>query len=215
MLRLAFDCSGDVRSCAVTDGEAVVVARSETGARQHAEALVPLLHDTVAAAGLRWSSLDEVVVAVGPGSFTGVRIAVAAARALALALERPARSVTTLDALLAAAPEPADLAAIDARRGGVYVAVAGAGGMAAKLQPTPLTPLAATALVASPMTVIGSGATLVVDAAGSGRAIDAAVDARAVARCAFTAAARGVLPLAGTEVRPLYLRAPDAVPQAA
>ncbi|MFP4360599.1 MAG: tRNA (adenosine(37)-N6)-threonylcarbamoyltransferase complex dimerization subunit type 1 TsaB, partial [Alphaproteobacteria bacterium] len=89
MRLLALDCSGDRRSVALAAGGAVVAARGEAGARGHAERLVPLLEETRAEAGWTWSSLDQLAVAVGPGSFTGVRIAVAAARALALALDRP------------------------------------------------------------------------------------------------------------------------------
>lgn len=216
MLRLAFDCSGDLRSVAVVRDDVVEASRAETGARGHAEAMVPLLERTLDAAGRRWRDIDEIAVAIGPGSFTGIRIATATARALALALARPVRPVTTLDALLAAGDGEASLAAIDARRGGVYFALARDGaGTAPRLHPAAAALDVAAAAAPSDLVAIGSGAALVVAAAGRGRAIEAPVDAAAVARCAAGAAATGVPPSNGFDLRPLYLRAADAEPMAA
>jgi len=198
----------------VTAG-AVVAERGETGARGHAERLVPLLEATLAEAGWAWSSIDRLAVAVGPGSFTGVRLAVAAARALALALDRPVVPVTTLAALAAAA---ADLAApvipaIDARRGGLYLAWPESG--AAPGAPRLLAPAVAAEQAPATFTAVGTGATALTAAAGRGRAHSRAVEAHGVAAAAEAALARGATPQAGPAVRPLYVRAADAVPPAA
>jgi tRNA threonylcarbamoyladenosine biosynthesis protein TsaB len=212
---LAFDSSGDRRSVALADGGATVAERGEVGARGHAERLVPLIDAVLADGGWAWSTIDRLVVAVGPGSFTGVRIAVAAARALALALDRPVHPVTTLDALVAAAidAEPPVVPAIDARRGGLYVAWPDAGG--GRHPPVAATPTAAAARQPAHFTAVGSGAPALVAGAGRGAACARAVAAGGVLAAARAAIAAGAAPLAGPAVRPLYVRAADAVPRAA
>jgi tRNA threonylcarbamoyladenosine biosynthesis protein TsaB len=93
--------------------------------RGQAEALMPLVEAVMQLAGLRYAELDLVAATVGPGSFTGLRIGLAAARGIGLAAGIPVTGVTSFAALagsvLADAPEGRDLAvAIDDRRGGVY-----------------------------------------------------------------------------------------------
>lgn len=85
-----------------------------------AERLLPLLEEALAAGGAEWRDLDGLAVCTGPGNFTGIRIAVAAARGLAMSLEIPALGVTRLEALAAETRGPVE-AAIDARRGGLWV----------------------------------------------------------------------------------------------
>lgn len=85
-----------------------------------AERLIPLLEVLLAEAGAAWTDLDAVACGTGPGSFTGVRLSVAAARGLALSLSRPAIGVSRLEALAEGLARP--LAVIeDARRGAVYL----------------------------------------------------------------------------------------------
>lgn len=84
-----------------------------------AERLIPLLEEVLAEAGVGWSDLRALAVGTGPGNFTGVRIAVAAARGLALGLGIPAVGVTALEAL--ALDGGKVLVAQDARRGMAYV----------------------------------------------------------------------------------------------
>ena len=97
------------------------------GARPtHMERLLPLAHDLLERAGLPWSAVERIAVGLGPGTFTGLRIGVASARALGQSLGVPVAGVSSLRALAVAAETEADgrcvLAAIDARRGEVFVA---------------------------------------------------------------------------------------------
>jgi len=208
---LALDSSGDLRSAALTfDGE-VLAHRAERGARAHAEGLVPLIQAVVAGADVRWTSIDVLAVAIGPGSFTGIRVAVAAAKALALALDRPVVAVTTLDALALEVDEGEHppLPVIDARRGSLYVQAPIAAA------PTVVTAAEAAGLAPATFTAVGTGASAHVAAAGRGLAVPAEVHASLVARGAVARLRAGCSPCAGQDVRPLYVRPADAAPQAA
>ncbi len=109
---LAFDSSGAACSAAIRDGEGRLLAyRFEALARGHAERLMPMLRDVMREAGLAFSGLDVVAVTTGPGSFTGIRVGLAAARGLALASGLPLLGVTAFEAV-AAVVSP------DERRGG-------------------------------------------------------------------------------------------------
>ncbi len=85
-----------------------------------AERLVPMLEELLAEAGLGWPDISRIAVGVGPGNFTGVRISVATARGLALALGVPAVGVTRLEALAEGHPRPVQVVE-DARGGLLYV----------------------------------------------------------------------------------------------
>ena len=216
MRLLAFDCCGDVRSAALLADEAVIGSDRATGARRHAEALVPLIDELLAAAGWSYASLDLLAVGRGPGSFTGIRVAVAAGRALALAVDRPVLGIDGRDVLLAAG-EPSDartrVAAIDARRGGLYAAWATTRTVHALRA---MTPDDVAAAVPGDLVVRGSGADLLAAAAGP-RAVAAAgeIGAIGIAEQARAQIAAGAVPTAGHLLQPLYLRAADAVPRAA
>jgi tRNA threonylcarbamoyl adenosine modification protein YeaZ len=117
---LAFNTAGPYVCAAVLRGPDVLAHTIEDLSRGQAERLMPLLEETLAATGVGWDALDLLGVGIGPGNFTGIRISVAAARGLALALERPAIGVSGLDAQAADLPRPC-LATVAARRGGIYV----------------------------------------------------------------------------------------------
>ncbi|MDR2011799.1 MAG: tRNA (adenosine(37)-N6)-threonylcarbamoyltransferase complex dimerization subunit type 1 TsaB [Rhodanobacter sp.] len=95
---------------------------SELAPRRHAELLLPMCQSLLAQAGLRQRELDAIAVGCGPGAFTGVRLAIAAAQGIAFALDIPVVPVSSLAALAMQAPEngAAILAVIDARMGEVY-----------------------------------------------------------------------------------------------
>ena len=117
---LAFDTAGPwIEACLrFADGRAL--HRLEPMEKGQAERLMPLLSELMAEAGLTWRDLGRIAVGTGPGNFTGVRIAVAAARGLALASGCPALGVTRLEALAHGLPRPLTVIE-DARRGEVYV----------------------------------------------------------------------------------------------
>jgi tRNA threonylcarbamoyladenosine biosynthesis protein TsaB len=92
----------------------------EDMARGQAERLVPLLEEVLQTAGMGWRDLDALAVGVGPGNFTGIRIAVSAARGLSLGLGIPAIGVTIFEARAEGLPRPLYVVE-DARRGEVYV----------------------------------------------------------------------------------------------
>ncbi|MHA6345530.1 tRNA (adenosine(37)-N6)-threonylcarbamoyltransferase complex dimerization subunit type 1 TsaB [Roseivivax sp. CAU 1761] len=115
---LAFDTSAAHCAAALLSGDRIRALRAEEMARGQAERLVPLLEEVLDEAGARWGDLDRLGVGIGPGNFTGLRIAVACARGLALGLGRPAIGVSTFDAIAAA---PKALPAIPAPRGQVYI----------------------------------------------------------------------------------------------
>ena len=98
-LVLAFDTSAARCAAALVRGEAVLARRDEAMDRGQAERLLPMLEEMLAEAGVSWPDLGGIGVVTGPGNFTGVRLAVAAARGLALALGIPAVGVSIFEAL--------------------------------------------------------------------------------------------------------------------
>ena len=107
MIVLAFDTSGTACSVAVADvghglpGVPPGIAQSREVVRGHAEALMPMVADVMAEAGLGFDALDLIAVTVGPGLFTGLRAGIAAARGLALATGVPCVGVSSFAALAA------------------------------------------------------------------------------------------------------------------
>lgn len=123
MKLLAFETATEACSVAVhVDGE--VHERFELAPRRHAELSLPWAEQLLAEAGIARSQLDAIALGRGPGAFTGVRLAIAIAQGIALALDRPLIPVSTLQALALRAPADQDrvLSSIDARMGEVYVA---------------------------------------------------------------------------------------------
>ncbi|RDY65996.1 tRNA (adenosine(37)-N6)-threonylcarbamoyltransferase complex dimerization subunit type 1 TsaB [Lysobacter soli] len=126
MKLLAFETSTEALSVALSiDGD--VRERFELAPRRHAELSLPWAEELLAEAGVKRSQLDAIAVGRGPGAFTGVRLGIALAQGIALALDRPVVPVSTLAALAmradtASASASRVLAAIDARMGEVYSA---------------------------------------------------------------------------------------------
>jgi tRNA threonylcarbamoyladenosine biosynthesis protein TsaB len=116
---LAFDTSAAHCAAALLLGERVIL-REEPMEKGQAERLLPLLEEVLAEGGIGWADLSALAVGTGPGNFTGVRIAVAAARGLALGLRIPAIGVTRLEALAHGLVRPVSVVE-DARRGEIYV----------------------------------------------------------------------------------------------
>lgn len=123
MKLLAFETATEACSVALyVDGQ--VRERFEIAPRRHAELSLPWAEELLADAGIARSQLDAIALGRGPGAFTGVRLAIAIAQGIALALDRPLVPVSTLQVLALRAPAGADqvLSSIDARMGEVYVA---------------------------------------------------------------------------------------------
>ena len=101
MLILAIDTALEACAVALLDTEAnsLRAHESQAMARGHAEALMPMIDRVMKAAELPFTALDRIAVTVGPGSFTGLRVGISAARGLGLAAEKPVVGVTTLSAL--------------------------------------------------------------------------------------------------------------------
>ncbi|HUB91730.1 MAG TPA: tRNA (adenosine(37)-N6)-threonylcarbamoyltransferase complex dimerization subunit type 1 TsaB [Dyella sp.] len=120
---LAIETATESCSVALVHGE-TVIARSELAPRRHAERVLPMADDLLAEAGIGKHALDAIAVGRGPGAFTGVRLAVSLAQGMAMALDRPVVTVSSLAALALEAPEDdaAILAVIDARMGEIYAA---------------------------------------------------------------------------------------------
>ncbi len=128
MTLLGFDTSTSAASACVvrSDGESFEVAPPPErlqGPPAHASELMPAVADVMGRAGVGWRDLDAIAVGVGPGTFTGLRIGIATARALAGGNGLPLRPVSSLAALAAGIEAPLQLALIDARRGEVFGAL--------------------------------------------------------------------------------------------
>jgi tRNA threonylcarbamoyl adenosine modification protein YeaZ len=199
-----------------SDANRVLASQSLPMTRGHAEALMPLVERVMADAVTAFSGIDRVAVTTGPGSFTGLRVGVAAARGIALAAEKPAVGITTL--LAYAAPHQAEgrfpiIAAIDARHDHVYFQVFAPGGRA--LGEPRLAPLreAAEAAAAAPARLVGSAAQTIAAALSEGSAAPVSVEPRAAPDIAWVARVGALSADGASPPAPQYLRAPDAQPQ--
>jgi len=210
---LAFETSTEACSVAVyVDGQ--VHERFGIAPRRHTELALPWADEVLAEAGVARAQLDAIAVGRGPGAFTGVRLAIAIAQGIALALDRPVLPVSTLAALAMRVGGERRIAAIDARMGEVYLgAFARDGdGLVALSDEVVVKPDAAVVPDGDGWHGAGTGfaaAEGALQARLAGRL--AAVDAEAlphaadVARLAAPAFARGEV-LAAERVEPAYLR---------
>ncbi len=216
MKLLAIDCAANLCAACVYD----VAAGNELGrsvldlGKGHAEHLMAVIDQALKAGDTGYAGLGAVAVSVGPGSFTGLRVGVSAARGLALALKIPAIGVTTLEALAAEAravyPGRPALAALDAGREEIHAALYDADTIL-RYGPAVTTFAQAAAMAADNLAVlagtaalqIAASAELVFDVGPTSATADIAIYAR-------LAAAKGE----GEKPKPLYLRGADAKPQA-
>ncbi|QRG08186.1 tRNA (adenosine(37)-N6)-threonylcarbamoyltransferase complex dimerization subunit type 1 TsaB [Xanthobacter dioxanivorans] len=219
MYVLAIDTALGACSAAVldTEADAIVSGDSLLMERGHAEALIPLVEQVMAAAGLDFEHLARIAVTIGPGSFTGLRVGLSAARGFGLTANRPVVGVTTLAAL--AAPYLAQddavpvVSAIDARHGHVYLQMFGVGARTLIAARVTSVREAARSVAIGAVRLVGSGAQLVADAWPPSEQEPLSVDDAAAADVAWVARLGAVADPEAAEPRPLYLRAPDAKPQ--
>ncbi|MGH6828830.1 MAG: tRNA (adenosine(37)-N6)-threonylcarbamoyltransferase complex dimerization subunit type 1 TsaB [Rhizomicrobium sp.] len=211
---LAVDTALGACSVAVLDGERCLAHRFVEMARGHAEALAPMVQETVAASGICFAGFERLAVTTGPGTFTGQRVGLAFMRALRIALKKPLTGVTTLEAMaFAAAGSDGRAAAIhDARRGEAYLLLWDRGETVLAPTVMPFAEAIATVEAFGPATLCGTGALAAGKDLGSRFWMSAICqpDALWVARLALMRPATSEVPA------PLYLRAPDAkLPDAA
>src|SRR6516162_10725807 len=216
---LAIDTALDACSAAVLDTvrAEIVAAESRVMPRGHAEALIPMIARVMAAARIEFNELDRIAVTVGPGSFTGLRVGIAAARGIALAAGKPAIGLTTLSGYAAphiAADDTRSVAAvIDARHEHVYLQVFGPGGRT--VVPPRLAPLreAVLAALTGSARIVGSAADLIAASWPRTQPPPALVDQRGAPDIAWIARLGAAAPDPHAPPKPLYLRPPDAQPQ--
>ncbi len=214
---LALDTAGTACSVALWCAGGIRARRFEAMTRGQSERLVPMIEAVMTEAGVGYEALDAIAVTLGPGGFTGVRIGLATARALALACARPVIGVSNFEAVAAAVPESErrgrSLAVlIDAKRSDLY-AQAFSAELAALAEPRVLAPEALDGfLPRGPLILAG-------DAAAQGRAALQAIGrdllvasspgSADAARVAALAAARPLPAPDAAPPAPIYLRGPD------
>jgi tRNA threonylcarbamoyladenosine biosynthesis protein TsaB len=179
---------------------------------RHAQTLQPLLERVLEQAGASWDEIERLCVGVGPGGFTGLRLGIATARAIAQAREIPLAPVSSLDAL--AAPHHGRVAAvIDARRGEVFAALYEDGERT--LEPVALAPEALAGRLSRGTLAVGDGAVrfrMELERAGADVPADGS-DAHRVSALMVCRLGRAKEPVDRDALLPDYRREPDAKPQ--
>lgn len=218
MLILAIDTALDACAAAVLDtGSGALVAQaSQAMKRGHAEALMPLIAGVMKDAGLPFAALDRIAVTTGPGSFTGLRVGLSAARGIALAAGKPVVGLTTLSAY--AAPLIGEdeaspiISAIDARHDQVYFqVVSGDGTPLVEPRVAPVAEALDAARFGAPY-LVGNAAAILAARWPEDAAAPLKVDAQAAPNIAWVAWLGAAADPATATARPFYLRAPDAKP---
>ena len=216
---LAIDTALEACSAAVLDTETAGVAARESlpMVRGHAEALIPLIARVLDRAKLTFSEIDRIAVTTGPGSFTGLRVGISAARGIALATGKPAVGLSTLAAFAAPFIAADDtlpvVAVIDARHDHVYLQVFGPGGRT--IVPPRIVPLREALRVSSTGAprLIGTAAKLLAAAWPGGERAPSLVEQRPAPDIDWVARLGAAAVETNSPPKPLYLRAPDAQPQ--
>jgi tRNA threonylcarbamoyladenosine biosynthesis protein TsaB len=215
LITLTLETALGACSVAVGDEERVLAARYEERAEGQAERLIPMMDEVLREAGLSPAALQRIGVTIGPGSFTGTRIGLAASRALGLARGIPVIGLTTLDALaLETQADGPVLVAFDARRGQLSVQMFA--GDAARMALSPALALtreeAASRLPEPPgaLTLTGSGAEALAEALPPARFAIARIAATPFPKAAGFLCEAARRPAPKQMPRPFYLRAADA-----
>jgi len=216
---LAIDTALEACSVVLMDGDTIVAREQQMMARGHAEALMPMIERLRETAALDFATLDRIAVTVGPGSFTGLRVGIAAARGMGLATGKPVLGITTLAAF--AAPLVAGdgtspvVAVIDARHAHVFLqavdgngaTLIGPGFMSIRDAVQRVAPLAPR--------LIGNAASLVAAAWPDDETAPVAVEQQAAPLIEWVARLGAVSDPESAPPKPYYLKPPDAQPQAA
>jgi tRNA threonylcarbamoyladenosine biosynthesis protein TsaB len=219
MRLLAIDTALDACSAIVFDTERdrpLAMESREIG-RGHAELLVPLVDHTMKAAGIKFDSVDRIAVTIGPGSFTGLRVGLAAARGFALAAGKPAVGITTLAAftapLIAENEAVPVVAAIDANHGNLYLQMVGAGGRTLIAPRAVGLREAVRAIALGPVRLVGTAAAMLAAYWPKGVPAPLLIDERRSPDIVWVARLGAAADPERAKARPLYLRRPDATPR--
>ena len=218
MLILAIDTALDACAAAVLDTDAgkLIARESQAMKRGHAEALMPLIARVMKASGIAFTALDRIAVTTGPGSFTGLRVGLSAARGIALAAEKPVVGLTTLTAF--AAPVVAEngehpiISVIDARHEHVYFqVVSGDGSPLIKPKVAPIDEALEASRLGAPL-LVGNAAAILADRWPAHAAPPFKVDPQPAPDISWVAWVGAAVSPETAPARPYYLRAPDAKP---
>ncbi|UFZ02252.1 tRNA (adenosine(37)-N6)-threonylcarbamoyltransferase complex dimerization subunit type 1 TsaB [Bradyrhizobium ontarionense] len=220
MLILAIDTALDHCAAAVLDTDSAAMRAQETLPMQrgHAEALMPLIARVMQQSGVGFHELDRIAVTTGPGSFTGLRVGLSAARGIALAAHKPVVGVTTLSAY--AAPIVSEdgaspvISAIDARHDQVYYqVVSGSGDELVAPRVAAIDDMLTVARLGAPH-LVGNAASILAARWPADAAAPVAVDTQPGPDIAWVAWLGAAAEPAHAPARPFYLRAPDVKPPA-
>lgn len=218
MLILAIDTALDACSAAILDTGAggPVAQESQAMKRGHAEALMPLIARVMKQSGIAFSALDRIAATNGPGSFTGLRVGLSAARGIALAAGKPVVGVTTLAAYAAPAVSESGehpiISVIDARHDHVYLqAVSGNGGALVTPRVASIAEALEAAQFGAPL-LVGNAARILADRWPADAPPPVKVDQQAAPDIVWVAWLGAAVDPNIARARPLYLRAPDAKP---
>jgi tRNA threonylcarbamoyladenosine biosynthesis protein TsaB len=216
MLILALDTS--MAACSVcvydTDKSLVIAANQQFMDRGQAEALAPMVQDTMKKAGVGFADLKRIVVTTGPGTFTGVRIGLAMARGLGVALNIPITGITSLAAIAANEAETnlPIVVAVDARAGEIYFASYDKSGHDVTAPVVIALAGAHTLLPNHPVRMLGTAADLLLNKMNGHQHVRS--DSGDLPIAANFAKLAASIPASDIPPEPLYLRAPDVKPQA-
>jgi tRNA threonylcarbamoyladenosine biosynthesis protein TsaB len=218
MLILAIDTALDACAAAVLDTTAnkLIAQESQAMKRGHAEALMPLIARVMKASGVAFAALDRIAATTGPGSFTGLRVGLSAARGIALAANKQVVGVTTLTAY--AAPVVSEngehpvLSAIDARHDHVYFQVVGGDG-SSLISPkvAPITEALEAQRFGTPH-LVGNAAKILAERWPADAPPPFKIDAQPAPDIAWVAWRGAAISPESAPAKPYYLRAPDAKP---
>ena len=216
MLILAIDTALDACAAGVLDTDAgqLIAQESQAMKRGHAEALMPLIARVIEASGIGFAALDRIAVTTGPGSFTGLRVGLSAARGIALAANKPVVGLPTLTAY--AAPivsqngEHPVISAIDARHDHVYLqAVSGNGSSLIRPCVASIEEALGASKFGAPH-LVGNAAKILSDRWPAQALPPFKVDPQPAPDIAWVAWLGAAVSPDTAPARPFYLRAPDA-----
>jgi tRNA threonylcarbamoyladenosine biosynthesis protein TsaB len=219
MLILAIDTALDACAAAVLDTESgsLIARESQSMKRGHAEALMPLIARVMDQSDVGFAALDRIAVTTGPGSFTGLRVGLSAARGIALAAGKPVVGLTTLTAYAAAAVSETGqhpiISAIDARHDHVYFqVVAGNGDSLIRPRVAQVAEALEATRFGAPI-LVGNAAALLAARWPADAPEPVQVDPQPAPDIAWVAWLGAAVAPDTAPARPYYLRAPDAKPQ--